>query len=127
MVATGRGPGSKLRFSGIGKLIRIGYQECQLPYLCIVQYALKGRHSGQADPILDFPIAFLRRIVRNAFPFEHQRRVGKHVLGDGRGRLIRQTVATGALILVELGALPQNYLHWFGSGVPEYWPYRYGR
>ena len=50
-------------------------------HICvIVQNSLECRHSGQTDAVLYLPVALLRRIVRHALAFEHQRRVGIHVV-----------------------------------------------
>src|SRR4029077_5080255 len=96
-----KGVGNQQYFSGIRKLIRVGPEKRNLPHLRVVQYALEGRHPGQADAVFYFPVTFLRRIVGDALALEHQGRVGVKIAGHRWRGLVGQTVAPGAIVPIK--------------------------
>src|SRR6266480_5154863 len=79
------------------------YQHGGLPDLRFRQWALESRHPGHANAVLHLPIRFPRVVVRHASAMKELRRIGIHSLRDRGLGFVREAVAHGAMLLVNLG------------------------
>ena len=90
--------------------VGVGEEDADLPHLSVAELGFEGRHSGEADAVLHFPVGFANRIVADAYDIgvalvrlEQLRCVGIHVVADG-GWLVVETMAEGAALNVDAGA-----------------------